>query len=129
MSVCVCVCTCMYVCTYSYTFVISTSDSLKTNRSYSEAARVLIDYADDIEEAIVTLLEGNSWEEALRLIYFFHRTDLLETHLKPSLLEAQQSQLSLFETLQSTYLRHTTRLTVVRETKRQKQTAILGQCQ
>ena len=101
------------------------SVSLKTNRKYSEAARILIDYADDIEEAIVTLLEGNSWEEALRLIYFHNRTDLLETHLKPSLLEAHISQMSLFDSLRSTYIRHTSRLAVVRETKRQKQTAIL----
>ena len=104
------------------------SDSLKTNRKYSEAARVLIDYADDVEEAIVTLLEGNTWEEALRLIYFHGRTDLLETHLKPSLLEAHLSQMSLFESLQSTYVRHASRLAVVRETKRQKQSAILGGC-
>ena len=102
------------------------ADSLKGSRRYAEAARVLLDYAEDIEEAIVTLLEGYAWEEALRLIYFHRRTDLLETNLKPSLLEAHQSQMALFESLESTYLRHTARLAVVRETKRQKQNAILG---
>ena len=76
----------------------------------------------------MTLLEGSAWEEALRLIHFHRRTDLLETHLKPSLLEAHQSQMALFESLESTYLRHTARLAVVRETKRQKQNAILGWC-
>ena len=85
-----------------------------------------MDYAEDVEEAIVALLEGNVWEEALRLVYFHQRMDLLETHLKPSLLEAHQSQMALFESLQSTYLRHSSRLLVVRETKRQKQNAILG---
>lgn len=107
-----------------YVFVI---DSLKASRLYQEAARVLIDYAEDIEEAVVTLLEGNSWEETLRLVYLFHRTDLVETHLKPSLLEAHQNHLSLFESLQSTFLRHSTRLAVVREQKRLKQNAILGE--
>ena len=106
--------------------VLCHADSLKGSRRYSEAARVLIDYAEDVEEAIVTLLEGSGWEEALRLIYFHQRTDLLETHLKPSLLDAHQSQMALFESLQSTYVRHVSRLAVVRETKRQKQNAILG---
>ena len=101
-------------------------DSLKSSRRYTEAARVLLDYAEDAEEAIVILLEGGSWEEALRLIHFHRRIDLLETHLKPSLLEAHQSQVALFDSLSTTYLRHTTRLAVVRETKRQKQNAILG---
>ena len=107
-------------------FIFALLDSLKNSRRYTEAARVLLDYAEDAEEAIVTLLEGSSWEEALRLIHFHRRTDLLETHLKPSLLEAHQSQVVLFDSLSSTYLRHTARLAVVRETKRQKQNAILG---
>ena len=107
-------------------FRFCSADSLKGSRRYTEAARVLLDYAEDVEEAIVTLLEGSAWEEALRLIYFHRRMDLLETHLKPSLLEAHHSQMALFESLESTYLRHTARLAVVRETKRQKQNAILG---
>ena len=111
---------------YICTFCCFHSGSLKDGRKYSEAARVLLDYAEDVEEAIVTLLEGSVWEEALRLVYFHQRVDLLETHLKPSLLEAHQSQIALFESLESTYLRHTARLVVVRETKRQKQNAILG---
>ena len=107
-------------------FVFALLDSLKSSRRYTEAAHVLLDYAEDAEETIVTLLEGSSWEEALRLIHFHRRTDLLETHLKPSLLEAHQSQVALFDSLSTTYLRHTARLAVVRETKRQKQNAILG---
>ena len=108
-------------------FISITPDSLKADRRHSESARVLIDYAEDVEEAVVNLLEGSLWEEALRLIYFHRRTDLLETHLKPGLVEAHASQMSLFEELRSTYVRHASRLAVVRETKRQKQNAILGE--
>ena len=104
-----------------------TSDSLKTNRKYYESARVLIDYAEDIEEAIVCLLEGSLWEESLRLLHLHRRTDLVETHVKPGLVDAHSSQMALFEELSSTYIRHASRLVVVRETKRQKQNAILGQ--
>jgi len=40
-----------------------------------------------VEEAVVTLLEGGVWEEALRIAYLHRRADLIETHLKPSLVE------------------------------------------
>lgn len=79
-----------------------------------------------MEEGVVSLLEGSLWEEALRLLHLRHRLDLLETHLLPGLLEAQVSQLALFESLHSKFNHHASRLVVVRETKRKKQAAILG---
>lgn len=75
---------------------------------------------------MVSLLEGSLWQEALRLLHLHHRSDLLETHLLPGLLEAQMSQLALFESLHSKFSQHALRLVVVRETKKQKQAAILG---
>jgi len=87
---------------------------------------VLLDYVEDVEEEVVALLEGSLWTEALRLLHLHHWTDLLETHILPGLLEAQASHLSLFESLLSDFKRHSSRLVVVRETKRQKQAAILG---
>lgn len=87
---------------------------------------MLLDYAEDVEEGVVALLEGSLWAEALRLLHLRCRADLLETHLLPALLEAQSSQLALFETLGSKFSRHASRLVVVRETKKQKQAAILG---
>ena len=74
----------------------------------------------------MALLEGCLWEEALRVLHLRHRTDLLETHLLPALLEAQSSQLVLLETLREKFNKHSSRLVVVRETKRKKQAAILG---
>ena len=40
---------------------------------------------------------------------------------------AHQSQLSVIETLQSMFVRHASRLAVVREQKEKKQAALLGQ--
>ena len=103
----------------------------------------------------MTLIEGNVWEEAMRIVSHLHtrpegmeqahslvvttvrfvispqaylhgRSDLIETHLKPGLLEAHQSQMTLMETLHSTFIKHSSRLAVVRETKIKKQTAISG---
>ncbi|KAJ6653507.1 hypothetical protein lerEdw1_009179 [Lerista edwardsae] len=76
-------------------------------RKYTDAAILLEQYAKDYEEAILLLLEGTAWDEALRLfekhdnldadvliptfilqqIYKYSRTDILETNFKPSLLE------------------------------------------
>ncbi|CAI8000181.1 Elongator complex protein 1 [Geodia barretti] len=44
--------------------------SLKSQRNYSAAATVLLQYAEDVEEAMVTLLEGGLWDEALRIPLF-----------------------------------------------------------
>lgn len=44
-------------------------DQLRNNKKYVDAAIVLEEYASDIEEAIVCLIEGCQWEEALRRVY------------------------------------------------------------
>jgi len=103
-----------------------TLDFLKSCRRFLEASRVLLDYVSDPEEAIVVLLEGSCWDEALRLIHYHRRLDLLETHFLPGLTEARESQLSLLETFRSDFQRRFARLAIVRENKRKKQQAILG---
>ncbi len=88
---------------------------------------MLLDYVSDPEEAVVALLEGSCWEEALRLIHFHHRLDLLETNFFPCLEDARESQLSLLNTLKDDFQCRFSRLCVVRENKRKKQQAILGE--
>ena len=43
----------------------------------------------DVEEAMVTLLEGGLWAESLRVVYLHNRRDLIETHFRPQLIESQ----------------------------------------
>lgn len=90
---------------------------------------MLLDYVSDPEEAIVALLEGCCWDEAIRLIHFHRRLDLLETHFLPVLLEARESQVALLQTFKEDFSRRSSRLSVVRENKRKKQQAILGKIQ
>uniref|UniRef100_A0A673WLU6 Elongator complex protein 1 n=1 Tax=Salmo trutta TaxID=8032 RepID=A0A673WLU6_SALTR len=68
-------------------------------RRYTEAAILLEQYAKDCEEAISALITGAVWEEALRLVYLYNRQDIIETNLKPALLEACSSQTSYLELL------------------------------
>lgn len=93
------------------------ADKLTEQRRYSEAALLLDQYAKDCEEAILALITGAVWEEALRLIYVHNRQDITETNLKPALLEAVNTQTAFLEAQVATFTRHRSRLAVVRELK------------
>ncbi|KAM9356500.1 elongator complex protein 1 [Symphorus nematophorus] len=93
------------------------AEKLTEQRRYSEAALLLDQYAKDCEEAILALITGAVWEEALRLIYMHDRQDITETNLKPALLEAVGTQTSFLEAQVAMFTRHQTRLAVVREQK------------
>ncbi|XP_068429727.1 elongator complex protein 1 [Clinocottus analis] len=93
------------------------AEKLTEQRRFAEAALLLDQYAKDCEEAILALITGSVWEEALRLIYMHNRQDITETNLKPALLEAVGTQTAFLEAQVATFTRHRTRLAVVREQK------------
>ncbi|XP_014637538.1 PREDICTED: elongator complex protein 1 isoform X1 [Ceratotherium simum simum] len=94
---------------------------LVEQRKHSDAATVLEQYAQDYEEAVLLLLEGAAWEEALRLVYKYNRLDIIETNVKPSILEAQKNYMAFLDSQAATFSRHKKRLLVVRELKEQAQ--------
>ncbi|OXB66109.1 hypothetical protein ASZ78_012452 [Callipepla squamata] len=65
----------------------SMAGKLVEQRKHAEAAMLLEQYTEDYEEAVVLLLEGAFWEEALRLIHKYDRLDILETNFKPAIVE------------------------------------------
>uniref|UniRef100_A0A8D3DRY1 Elongator complex protein 1 n=1 Tax=Scophthalmus maximus TaxID=52904 RepID=A0A8D3DRY1_SCOMX len=93
------------------------NQKLTEQRRYSEAALLLDQYAKDCEEAILALITGAVWEEALRLIYMHDRQDITETNLKPALFDAVSSHTVFLEAQVATFARHRARLAVVREQK------------
>uniref|UniRef100_A0A671FLZ7 Elongator acetyltransferase complex subunit 1 n=1 Tax=Rhinolophus ferrumequinum TaxID=59479 RepID=A0A671FLZ7_RHIFE len=100
---------------------LSKCGKLVEQRKYSDAATVLEQYAQDYEEAVLLLLEGAEWEEALRLVYKYNRLDIIETNIKPSILEAQKNYMAFLDSQRATFSRHKKRLLVVRELKEQAQ--------
>ncbi|XP_010177962.1 PREDICTED: elongator complex protein 1, partial [Mesitornis unicolor] len=90
---------------------------LVEQRKHAEAAILLEQYTQDYEEAVLLLLEGALWEEALRLIHKYGRLDILETNFKPAILEAQKSQLIFLDSRKTAFICHKSRLQVVRELK------------
>ncbi|NWR39395.1 ELP1 protein, partial [Tachuris rubrigastra] len=95
----------------------SMAGKLVEQRRHAEAAILLEQYSQDYEEAVLLLLEGALWEDALRLIHKYGRLDILETNLKPAILEAQKSQLIFLDSQKTAFLRYKSRLQVVREMK------------
>ena len=44
------------------------SDGLTTKKRYSEASQALLDYAKDVREAVIALVQGNIFSEARRVV-------------------------------------------------------------
>ncbi|XP_078730604.1 elongator complex protein 1 [Lampetra fluviatilis] len=93
------------------------AEKLAAQRKHVEAACLLEQYAEDHEEAVVTLTEGGAWEEAMRLIHKHNRLDLLETNLKPAVKEAHGQQMASVRAQAALFERHVARLAVVRADK------------
>jgi len=49
-------------------FIFVFLDDLATKQRYVEAARVLFDYADDVNEGVASLVRGGAWSEARRIV-------------------------------------------------------------
>ncbi|XP_070543580.1 elongator complex protein 1-like [Ptychodera flava] len=100
---------------------------LHSHRQFTEAAYLLEYYVHDVEEAAVTLIEGCLWEEALFLMYRHNRLDLVETNLKPAILQGYNTYTSQLESLTPQFERYKHRLSVVRETKEKRRQGLFDE--
>ncbi|GAA6056745.1 hypothetical protein JCM3770_005875 [Rhodotorula araucariae] len=66
------------------------AESLAGKRRYNEAARVLLEYGDDVDGALYYLCEGALHAEAVRIATLHSRPGLIDSRIKPSTLELQQ---------------------------------------
>lgn len=48
--------------------LISEIEELLSKKRFSDAARVLIDYACDVNQAVAALVQGNEFSEARRIV-------------------------------------------------------------
>lgn len=103
----------------------SVASKLVEQRKHENAALLLEQYAEDYEEAILLLLEGAFWDEALRLIHKYKRLDIIETNVKPAITEAQKSHMIFLDNQKTTFARHKQRLSVVRELKEKARQGLL----
>ena len=45
-------------------------EDLSAKKRYQDAARVLLDYAKDVREAVIALVQGNFFSEARRVVCY-----------------------------------------------------------
>ena len=90
---------------------------LKDKRRFQEAASVALDYAKDIEEVVDCLLKGSCWKEAERVSYTFDRSDLIETHVKPGLVEGYTQLEDDMDEMMAQFHKQTARLVELRTKK------------
>ncbi|XP_073401432.1 elongator complex protein 1 isoform X2 [Dendrobates tinctorius] len=101
------------------------SGKLVEQRKYGNAAMLLEQYAADYEEAIILLLEGALWEDSLRLIHKYKRLDIIETNVKPAIIEAKKNHMIFLDSQKTTFIRHKQRLSVVRDLKEKARQGLL----
>ncbi|TFY59586.1 hypothetical protein EVJ58_g5682 [Rhodofomes roseus] len=65
------------------------AEDLAAKKRYSDAARSLLDYAEDVREAVKTLVEGSHFSEARRIIALRSYPELLVEIVHPGALECR----------------------------------------
>ncbi|KAF7350896.1 polymerase II transcription elongation factor [Mycena sanguinolenta] len=65
------------------------AEDLASKKRHSDAARVLLDYAKDIREAVIALVEGNCFSEARRIVTLTDSQTLLADIIHPGALESR----------------------------------------
>ncbi|XP_029166752.1 putative elongator complex protein 1 isoform X2 [Nylanderia fulva] len=87
---------------------------LKVERNYEDAATILKDYLNDVEEAVAILCEGKIWKRAIRIAHDVQRLDLCETHIKPGVMEHAEHVMLQLDSFKEDFLRHKSRLASIR---------------
>ncbi|PBK88520.1 pol II transcription elongation factor [Armillaria gallica] len=64
-------------------------EDLTSKKRYLEAARVILDYAKDARETVITLVQGNEFSEARRIMTLHRRPELLADVIYPGALESR----------------------------------------
>ncbi|GLB37914.1 hypothetical protein LshimejAT787_0409650 [Lyophyllum shimeji] len=64
------------------------AEDLTSKKRHAEAARVLLDYAKDIRQAVIAYVEGNHFSEARRITALNAKPELVEDIIHPAALES-----------------------------------------
>ncbi|KAK0226513.1 pol II transcription elongation factor [Armillaria fumosa] len=64
-------------------------EDLTSKKRYLEAARVILDYTKDARETVITLVQGNEFAEARRIMTLHRRPELLADVIYPGALESR----------------------------------------
>ena len=83
----------------------------------AEAAQLLLDYEEDVEEAVALLLQAEEWEEAVRVCWGKARGDLVAEVVQPELRKAVERTRRSLDRRRDKYAEAVRRLRIVRRAK------------
>ena len=89
------------------------ASQLETAGRYQDAAAVLKDWCQDEEESVAVLVRGFQWTQSVNMVRNMNRSDLIQTHVGPGLLERREKLVSSLETYSEQLIHHVERLQVV----------------
>ncbi|KAJ3033897.1 hypothetical protein HDV00_005666 [Rhizophlyctis rosea] len=97
------------------------ADELAEQRKYAESARLLLDYAQvKPKEAVQTLVKGSLWSEASRVAHTNGLSDMIESTVKPGILEGCSQLLDDIRDMRESFAKQRERLNQVRDEKARK---------
>jgi len=82
-----------------------------------DAAQILIQYCNNVDEAVTLLVTGEQWSECHRVCFLHKRMDLIETELLPQLCKSHERMLSKLKKRSTRFSEHFQRLRLVRHSK------------
>ncbi|CAG8837735.1 5097_t:CDS:2, partial [Racocetra persica] len=92
----------------------SLAETLSDKHQYKDAAQIILDYTKQPEESIILLNKGHYWAESIRISYMYNRTDLIETNIKPSVIEGHTQLLQDVNSMLDQLNQQTKRLKEIR---------------
>ena len=93
------------------------SSKLETSGRGKDASVILKEWLQDPEEAVAVLCRSHQWEEALRIVRDSNRDDLVETNVKPALIERRDVLTDSIESVKKQLKAFVERLILVRRTR------------
>ena len=90
-------------------------ENLEGRRCFTDVAQIYYLYLNNEEDAIENYVKAGNWEEAFTLAYKHNRADLIETNIKPCILEQIEEYKDEINDKITTFNQHFERLVLVRE--------------
>lgn len=93
------------------------AEDLNQRRRFQEAGRVLFDYTDDVQAAADQFVKGSEFAEAIRTCIYKNRSDLIESFIKPSLVNTQETMMDEADEMEEQVAKQLARLDELRKAK------------
>ncbi|RHZ45275.1 hypothetical protein Glove_682g24 [Diversispora epigaea] len=100
-----------------FDLTLNLAEILEDKRQYQEAAQILLDYVKETEKSIELLCKGHHWVEAMRVSYMYNREDLIQSNIRPSIIEGHVQLLQDVNSMLDQLNQQTTRLKEIRTNK------------